>query len=371
MPAQFPYPDQLSLSDRVLQMAVLVAAITVYVLPLIREICRSGPMNWRDGVMGFVCLGAALCLPQIIAMQAVARLRTESPLEPYFAQQIWSTTTWHWVSGLMGFAVLVHGGWLLFSFMPSHKLLRTTAVYLLPFSTCCFPPLGHPRYVSHLTWCRNQAKLVLLAMYNDNDQRGGMVPSVLDVDLAPRSWRVELLPYLDQAPLRNNYDVTQPWDAAPNAAFTKMKIEPWICPANYRPRDVAGRYFTAFAGVIGPNTFFAEGGKSRQLKDCTDGTSQTLAFVEACGANIVWSEPRDLHLSEIEIGVNRPGRTRGTSRGLISSCHPYTRGGHVGMADGSVRFLSEDADPKLLEALLTINGGEPVSPGKNGEFHGK
>jgi len=39
---------------------------------------------------------------------------------------------------------------------------------------------------------------------------------------------------------------------------------------------------------------------------------------------------------------------------------PYTGGCNMGLADGSVRFLSENIDPKVLEALATMAGGEVI-----------
>ena len=35
---------------------------------------------------------------------------------------------------------------------------------------------------------------------------------------------------------------------------------------------------------------------------------------------------------------------------------------HMAMADGSVRFLSKDIDPEVIELLATARGGEKVPP---------
>ncbi|HUQ68154.1 MAG TPA: H-X9-DG-CTERM domain-containing protein, partial [Planctomycetaceae bacterium] len=41
----------------------------------------------------------------------------------------------------------------------------------------------------------------------------------------------------------------------------------------------------------------------------------------------------------------------------------YPGGAHFGLVDGSVRFISDNIDPALIESLTTIQGGEVL-----GEF---
>jgi len=56
------------------------------------------------------------------------------------------------------------------------------------------------------------------------------------------------------------------------------------------------------------------------------------------------------------VGVNLVGQGKRDSPGAVSSYHPH--GGFVAMADGSVRFLTNQTDPNVLKALLTADGGE-------------
>jgi prepilin-type processing-associated H-X9-DG protein len=57
---------------------------------------------------------------------------------------------------------------------------------------------------------------------------------------------------------------------------------------------------------------------------------------------------------DANLGINRSPEGFGA---------PWTGGAHFLMADGSARFVSENIDPKLLEAIATPDGGETV-----GEF---
>jgi hypothetical protein len=177
----------------------------------------------------------------------------------------------------------------------------------------------------------------------------------------PVSWRVELLPWIDQAPMHDAYDPSTAWNSPRNLAIARYEIDFYSCPAvprYYRSRD--GLHFTSYAAVAGPGTLW-QGAGSLGLDSVTDGSAHTLLVVEACGRQIVWTEPRDIDLATTALGVNLPGPAKGESGGVISSYHP--RGAMVVMADGAVRTLSEETSPEILKALVTPDGGEEV-----GEF---
>jgi prepilin-type processing-associated H-X9-DG protein len=92
------------------------------------------------------------------------------------------------------------------------------------------------------------------------------------------------------------------------------------------------------------------------LNQITDGQAQTLLVGEACGAGIVWTEPRDIDVSADEIGINRPGPAQDRSGGILSSYH--VGGTTVLMADGRVTFLSDRIDEPTLRALTTANADD-------------
>ena len=92
-----------------------------------------------------------------------------------------------------------------------------------------------------------------------------------------------------------------------------------------------------------------------------DGTTTTLLLVEACGRNIVWTEPRDLDLTPQPV----PGGNKQEPPDLKSLMSWHHAGGAcVIFADGSGRFLSKNINSKLLKALTTPKGGEDVSTEK-------
>ena len=58
-------------------------------------------------------------------------------------------------------------------------------------------------------------------------------------------------------------------------------------------------------------------------------------------------------------GVDPAGGNFGGST-EITSCHPHAA--NILMADGSVHSINNTIDPKILEAMTTIDGGEAVKP---------
>jgi prepilin-type processing-associated H-X9-DG protein len=85
-----------------------------------------------------------------------------------------------------------------------------------------------------------------------------------------------------------------------------------------------------------------------------DGPANTLLLVEVVGSGIHWAEPRDLTIDQIAPTVNSKSGFGVSSR--------HIGGAHGLMADGRVVFLSDKLAPATIRGLLTIDGGENVSP---------
>jgi prepilin-type processing-associated H-X9-DG protein len=92
-----------------------------------------------------------------------------------------------------------------------------------------------------------------------------------------------------------------------------------------------------------------ETGRGIGIADITDGTSNTIAVVEAEDA-VAWTKPDDLPFA---------GQANRSLYGAGSS-HPG--GFNCGMADGSVRLIKISINPTTLRALITRAGGEIVGP---------
>lgn len=291
---------------------ILVIATSTFVVPIMRDIPET-----RSFGVGLLLTVVALCLIGLV--QSVIRLQTKSRANVAVGA----------MACLAGLVIVV---------------------------PCLMPATPHAREAARRTQCRNNLKQLGLALHNYNDYFHSLPPTAAGEPAA--SWRV--LPYIDQAPLYNAYDFTRAWDESPDADFLQKPVPVLWCPSVRRIHDEQGRYFSSYIAPTGVGTPFGLE-ESRSIEDITDGTSHTLLLVEACGLEILWTDPRDFDVTRGPVGINLKGHGQTDSPGLLSSYH---RGGtNVLMADGSVRFLSQKTDPAVLNALLTADGGD--DPGED------
>ncbi|REJ96678.1 MAG: DUF1559 domain-containing protein, partial [Planctomycetota bacterium] len=92
--------------------------------------------------------------------------------------------------------------------------------------------------------------------------------------------------------------------------------------------------------------------RGTRIRDIRDGTSNTIAISDATDPG-PWGAGGSATI--------RPLTEKPYINGPDGIGGPHEGGIQVGMCDGSVRFVSENIDPSVMEALVTINGGEVVS----------
>ncbi len=199
--------------------------------------------------------------------------------------------------------------------------------------------------------CSNNLKQIGLALHNYHTAYDGLPPAyVADQDGNPLySWRVLLLPQLEQQNVYDRFDKDKAWDSPENQAVSATLLPVFQCPSS--PRD-RGPY-THYAVVVGPETLFAED-NSLNFGDVHDGLANSIMVVEIRNSGIHWAEPRDITMDDLlATGINGHD---------AAGCGSYHPGGMmVCMADGSVHFISEDMSTDVLRSLLTASGGETVT----------
>lgn len=203
--------------------------------------------------------------------------------------------------------------------------------------------------------CTSHLKQLGIAMQNYHDTYRAYPPAYFaDADGKPmHSWRVLLLPYLEQGELYKQIRFDEPWDSPHNRKLTEsFRPAVYRCPAATGPATE-----TSYVVVTGPETMFP-GDHGLKLREIPDGLSKTISIVEVANSGIHWMEPRDLTLDEALAGINPPNRSP-----AISSNH--NGGAIVGWGDSHVSFLPNDLAIDKLRALLTASGGEGVSEPSN------
>jgi hypothetical protein len=157
------------------------------------------------------------------------------------------------------------------------------------------------------------------------------------------SWRVALLPFLDEALLYKKFKLDEPWDNPHNRAL--LPLMPWLFDMAATDGDSEKTYYQAFVGRGA--AFERDPSKQIRLTDITDGTANTLLLAEA-GVAVPWTKPEDLFI-EADKPLPRLG-------GL------FPDGFYACTADSRIHFLSRKIyrDEPALRALIGIRNGQPV-----------
>jgi len=171
---------------------------------------------------------------------------------------------------------------------------------------------------------------------------GSPVQNETPTDLTSRlSWRVSLLPFVEQAAVYSRIRRNEAWDSPANRPISLEPIFVYTDVTN--PTDPSTRIRCFYGNGA---MFDADPKKRTSIAGIKDGTSNTIMYAESAD-KVPWSQ-----CNEIPFDPNGP---------LPSFGRPNSDKFFVTMADGSVRMVRKNVDPIVMKAAITKNGGEVMS----------
>ncbi|WP_197451985.1 DUF1559 domain-containing protein [Rosistilla carotiformis] len=204
------------------------------------------------------------------------------------------------------------------------------------------PAVQAAREAARRMSCQGHLKQFALAVHNYHSVHKKLPSNISDKEGKPLlSWRVSLLPYLEENELYSQFRLDEPWDSAHNRPLAQRMPELFVCPSS---PQIPGK--TAYQVPLGKGLSMLADNPLR-FRDIIDGTSNTVMIVETSPEWAVdWTAPDDWTYDADEplagLGGHHPG------------------GFHVAMFDGSVRFVTLAIDPTLWYQLLTRAGREVI-----------
>ncbi|WP_315851786.1 DUF1559 domain-containing protein [Gimesia chilikensis] len=291
------------------------------------------------------------------------------------------------------------------------------------------PAVQQAREAARRSTCKNNLKQLGLAMHNYHDTHRTFPPGAVwyGIGSAPENgrdanwgttWVVQVLPFMDQANLYNNYNMSlnaRSANASTTNSVLQAKIPSLICPSqpgvdrSNLTQDFNGFSKITYAASVGagstmtrsdytnPNRrgfFSAVAQNGAKIRDVTDGSSNSIMLSEivvsistgddkgawgwCTGALFSGRNNNGILTPNAKVydatpyssnntsdnnfnRRNNPDRTGTLSGQAARSFH--VGGVHATMGDGAVRFLSENIDQNTYLNLLSISDGNVI-----GEF---
>lgn len=198
------------------------------------------------------------------------------------------------------------------------------------------------RQKAQVSVSRAKLKQFGLALHSYHDKYDCFPPAyVLGPDGKPwHSWRVLLLPFLDEQKLYDRYRFDEPWDGPHNRELQALRPEAYASLLQQSRLNTV----TTYLGVVSRRTMWPAH-LSVKLSDVTDGPSNTIQLLQNVGSDVVWSEPREMREKDALARLSQ-----------IQSTHQPASDADqilVMLADGAVRAVNSTLKRDLFVSLLT------------------
>jgi hypothetical protein len=200
--------------------------------------------------------------------------------------------------------------------------------------------------------CQGRFNQLVVALHGYHDTKGHFPPAFIVGPDGKRwhSWRVLILPYIEQHKVYDAYRFDEPWNGPNNRLLAdKINLRIFQCCSL---SDYGKGVHTNITAIVGDGTAFPGSG-STQLSDFREGGKHTILLAEYGNSDIHWMEPRDLYAGEMSFLINDPNAPS------ISS--PHAAGPAVVFADRITAYrLRQPLSVDTLSALVRTKGEKRV-----------
>lgn len=198
--------------------------------------------------------------------------------------------------------------------------------------------------------CKNHLRQIGFALHNYHDKYLSLPPAfVRGPDGKPwHSWRVLILPFMDQQKLYDEYRFDEPWNGPHNQKLLNRRPEAFQCP---QAKGKIPSSDTSYVAVVGSETAWPAP-EAASFSDFRDGTSNTILVVEVRDAGVPWLAPDDLTFEEAcVVPSDKSGRR---------PCSFHVGGAQALLGDASAHFFNSNIGTDTWKGLLTRDGGETL-----------
>jgi hypothetical protein len=173
----------------------------------------------------------------------------------------------------------------------------------------------------------------------------GILPAAAIWDAKGRpllSWRVTLLPFIEESALYKEFHLNEPWDSPHNLQLLPRMPKLYATPSYRESPSNANTHYRVFTGK---GTAFEGQTGLRLASDFPDGVKNTILIVES-HESVPWTKPEGLPFDP-SLPLPRLGY-------LSPKCFIAVN------ADGGSYKIKHSMSDATIRALITRNGGEKV-----------
>jgi hypothetical protein len=203
-----------------------------------------------------------------------------------------------------------------------------------------------------------KATVLALIFYHDKHERFPY-PRPADCDSEPRlSWRVHILPFMEEKELYKQFRLDEPWDSEHNIKLLDKIPDAFKTLSGDTKKTTLLALLSSSPAKIATAMDQMHECYGPSKKEFTDGTFHTVLIIEASPeAAVPWTKPADL-----EYDPNKPLPRFGRADEDFVMCVT---------ANGEVVYLRKDASEREWRGILTRNGGELVDIVKMSDDSGR